>query len=87
MRISDDQTTILESFYKRGMIRNQTTNATKFAYSDCSCNESDAYNNTLQADSNRGVPFTICSWLYTIQSYLESGKTASGHIPRKHARI
>ena len=51
--------------------------ANKFAHSDCSCNESDACN-TLQSDSNRGVPFTICPWLYTIQSYLESGKTVSG---------
>ena len=32
------------------------------------------------------LPF-ILDWLYTIQSYLESGKTASGHIPRKHASI
>ena len=65
--------------------------ASKFAHSDCSCNESNAYNNTLPADSNMDVPFTICPWLalplITIQSYLESGKTASGHIHRKHASI
>ena len=34
--------------------------ASKFAHSDCSCNESNAYNNTLPADSNTDVPFTIC---------------------------